>query len=108
MVDNGLIHRDFRTTNLMVSERRSTIRVRVIDLGHTILAENHQCRNKSAVVRCNWKEEEKKRFDWAPPEVGRLGCLLGSLETQKARFMPVYNVVDILLHICSVISGDRF
>ncbi|CAJ1424998.1 unnamed protein product [Effrenium voratum] len=69
LVDNGLIHRDFRTTNLMVSERRSTIRVRVIDLGHTILAENHQCRNKSAVVRCNWKEEEKKRFDWAPPEV---------------------------------------
>ncbi|CAE7429974.1 unnamed protein product, partial [Symbiodinium sp. CCMP2456] len=69
LVDMGLIHRDFRTTNLMVSERKAGIRIHVIDLGHTILAESNQSRNKSAVVRCNWKEEEKKRFDWAPPEV---------------------------------------
>mmetsp|Transcript_74028 Transcript_74028/g.130819 ORF Transcript_74028/g.130819 Transcript_74028/m.130819 type:complete len:899 (+) Transcript_74028:86-2782(+) len=65
----GLIHRDFRTTNIMVSGTGTARQVRVIDLGHTILAEQHQLRNKSAVVRCNWKEEEKKRFDWAPPEV---------------------------------------
>jgi len=69
LVEMGLIHRDFRTTNLMVSERKAGIRIHVIDLGHTILAESSQSRNKSAVVRCNWKEEEKKRFDWAPPEV---------------------------------------
>jgi len=65
----GLIHRDFRTTNIMVSGSGTETHVRIIDLGHTILAEQHQLRNKSAVVRCNWKEEEKKRFDWAPPEV---------------------------------------
>ena len=65
----GLIHRDFRTTNLMVFQEQSSIQVKVIDLGHTIFAEEHQCKNKSAVVRCNWKEEDKKRFDWAPPEV---------------------------------------
>jgi serine/threonine protein kinase len=69
LMDMGLIHRDFRTTNLMVSYRKADIQVRVIDLGHTILAEEHQCRNKSAVVRCNWKEDEKRKFDWAPPEV---------------------------------------
>ena len=72
LAEMGLIHRDFRTTNLMVMNRKSpktSIQMRVIDLGHTILAQEHQCRNKSAVVRCNWKEEEKKRFDWAPPEV---------------------------------------
>ncbi|CAE8656622.1 unnamed protein product, partial [Polarella glacialis] len=65
----GLIHRDFRTTNLMVSGGGSGIRVRAIDMGHTILAQPKQARNKSTVVRCNWKEDEKKLFDWAPPEV---------------------------------------
>ncbi|CAK9097969.1 Probable serine/threonine-protein kinase PknB [Durusdinium trenchii] len=69
LYEMNLIHRDFRTTNLMVSHRKPSIQVKVIDLGHTILAQEHQCKNKSAVVRCNWKEEEKKRFDWAPPEV---------------------------------------
>lgn len=65
----SLIHRDFRTTNLMVCDRGASMRVKVIDLGHTIFAQEHQSKNKSAVVRCNWREEETKRFDWAPPEV---------------------------------------
>ena len=51
LMEMKLIHRDFRTTNLMVFKRKAAIQVRVIDLGHTILAEEHQCRNKSAVVR---------------------------------------------------------
>ena len=69
LVQMGLIHRDFRTTNLMVVRRKASVDMRVIDLGLAISAEEHQCRNESAVVRCNWKEEEKNRFDWAPPEV---------------------------------------
>ena len=69
LVQMGLIHRDFRTTNLMVARRKASVDMRVIDLGLAISSEEHQCRNESAVVRCNWKEEEKNRFDWAPPEV---------------------------------------
>lgn len=69
LIEMGLIHRDFRTTNLMVVRRNSSIEMRVIDLGLAISSEEHQCQNESAVVRCNWKEEEKHGFDWAPPEV---------------------------------------
>lgn len=69
LVAFGLIHRDFRTTNIMLTARGQAGRIRVIDLGHTIAADEEQKRNKSAVVRCNWKESKGKRFDWAPEEV---------------------------------------
>eukprot|EP00930_Biecheleria_cincta_P027301 TRINITY_DN19181_c0_g1_i1.p1 TRINITY_DN19181_c0_g1~~TRINITY_DN19181_c0_g1_i1.p1 ORF type:complete len:1191 (-),score=227.26 TRINITY_DN19181_c0_g1_i1:107-3679(-) len=69
LISQNLIHRDFRTTNLMIVGKGPDVSVRVIDLGHTILAEPGHQRNKSPIVRCNMKEEEKKRFEWAPPEV---------------------------------------
>ena len=70
LIEMGLIHRDFRTTNLMVARKKNvSIQMKVIDLGLAISSEAHQCQNESAVVRCNWKEEEKHGFDWAPPEV---------------------------------------
>lgn len=65
----GLIHRDFRTTNLLVAGRGKNCRVQVIDLGHTIAAEPEQRKNRSAVVRCSWTETKVKQFDWAPMEV---------------------------------------
>merc|ERR1719223_1283346 len=65
----GLIHRDFRTTNLLLVSRGSGGRIRVIDLGHTIAAEPEQVKNRSAVVRCSWRESKVRRFDWAPFEV---------------------------------------
>lgn len=64
-----LVHRDFRTTNLMVSGRNAQCSVRAIDLGHMVAAEEQSMRNRSAVVKCNWKETQARRFDWAPPEV---------------------------------------
>jgi len=69
-----LVHRDFRTTNLMVSGRNAECCVRVIDLGHMVAAEEQHMRNRSAVVKCNWKESGAKRFDWAPPEVKDTGA----------------------------------
>mmetsp|Transcript_35065 Transcript_35065/g.74579 ORF Transcript_35065/g.74579 Transcript_35065/m.74579 type:complete len:599 (-) Transcript_35065:21-1817(-) len=74
----GLIHRDFRTTNIMVlhdeeekagKTQQNAPCIRVIDLGHTIASEPEQIRNRSAVVRCNWRESKQKHFEWAPPEV---------------------------------------
>mmetsp|Transcript_47018 Transcript_47018/g.134553 ORF Transcript_47018/g.134553 Transcript_47018/m.134553 type:complete len:638 (-) Transcript_47018:128-2041(-) len=67
----GLIHRDFRTTNIMLVGRSNGVpgRIQVIDLGHTIAAEQEQVKNRSAVVRCSWKETKVKHFDWAPAEV---------------------------------------
>merc|ERR1719387_2974750 len=69
--DFGLIHRDFRTANLMIVGRGGGTNgmVRVIDLGHTIAAEEPLRSNRSAVVRCGWRETKGKRFDWAPMEV---------------------------------------
>ncbi|CAK0838121.1 unnamed protein product, partial [Prorocentrum cordatum] len=64
-----LIHRDIRGPNIMVHGRGAKLTVRVIDLGHTIISEEGQEKNKSAVVKCNWKESEGRHFDWAPVEV---------------------------------------
>lgn len=64
----GLIHRDFRTTNIMLTGRGPG-GIRVIDLGHTIAGDPEQVSNRSAVVRCSWKETNVKHFDWAPAEV---------------------------------------
>lgn len=66
----GLIHRDFRTTNLIVHGRGELSRICVIDMGHTIAAVSEgQRRNRSPVVKCSWRESKTKRFDWAPAEV---------------------------------------
>lgn len=69
LCDFGLIHRDFRTTNLLYVGRGFAGRIRVIDLGHTIAAERVHVQNRSSVVRVSWKEAKGKRFDWAPGEV---------------------------------------
>merc|ERR1711862_687849 len=53
----------------MLVGRGATGRIRVIDLGHTIAAEEGQLQNRSPVVRCSWRESKVKRFDWAPTEV---------------------------------------
>lgn len=64
-----LIHRDFRTTNLLLVGRGELCKINVIDLGHTVAAEPEQVKNRSAVVRCSWMETKVKQFDWAPDEV---------------------------------------
>merc|ERR1712172_294348 len=72
------------------------------DLGQMIVADEGHSINKSAVVKCNWKETEKN-FDWAPMEVKKkkgsvnfafpihafdifsLGVLASQLHTESVR-----------------------
>merc|ERR1712113_752180 len=64
-----LIHRDFRTTNLMWHGRGDAGMLKVIDLGLMLLADEGHVYNDNRVVMCNWKETKHKPFDWAPEEV---------------------------------------
>lgn len=91
----GLIHRDFRTTNLMISGRSSEIRMRVIDLGHAIAAEDKHMQNRSPVVKCQWKETKTKRFDWAPPAVKKSGVNF----EMPAHAFDVFSFAVLLLQL---------
>jgi len=57
----GLIHRDFRTTNIIINFQRGGGQMRFIDLGHTIAALVAQKQHRSSVVKCNWKESADPR-----------------------------------------------
>lgn len=100
----GLVHRDFRTTNLMVAGRGPECSVRVIDLGHTIAAEEHHKTSRSAVVKCSWKETKSKRFDWAPTEVKEQSV---NFEAPTHSF-DVHSLAVLLLQLeCGSMSQAR-
>ncbi|CAJ1357013.1 unnamed protein product [Effrenium voratum] len=65
------IHRDFRGCNMFLQGRGRECRLKVIDLGFMISAEESQARNPNIAVRCAWQgnKDQRIRFDWAPPEV---------------------------------------
>lgn len=113
----GLIHRDFRTTNLMLVGRGASCRISVIDLGHTIAAEDRNVRNRSAVVRCSWRESKTKRFDWAPPEVKVKDCSINFSMPVHAFDTFSFAVLSLQLHlgsfsaaraaVAALVAGER-
>ncbi|CAE7518322.1 DTX45 [Symbiodinium natans] len=65
------LHRDFRGCNIFLQGRGRDCRLKVIDLGFMISADDHQAKNPNIAVRCAWQgnKDHRIRFDWAPPEV---------------------------------------
>lgn len=64
----GLIHRDFRGSNIMVSGREERCCIKVLDLGLAINATESQASNPNIVVQAGWQRRTREH-DWVPPEV---------------------------------------
>ncbi|CAE7243087.1 DTX45, partial [Symbiodinium pilosum] len=66
------LHRDFRGCNIFLVGRGKGCKIKVIDLGFMICADDWQAKNPNVAVRCAWQgitKDQRIRFDWAPPEV---------------------------------------
>eukprot|EP00930_Biecheleria_cincta_P082436 TRINITY_DN7216_c0_g2_i1.p1 TRINITY_DN7216_c0_g2~~TRINITY_DN7216_c0_g2_i1.p1 ORF type:complete len:807 (+),score=101.34 TRINITY_DN7216_c0_g2_i1:36-2456(+) len=94
----GLIHRDFRTTNMMWLPSSSGIggELRIIDLGLMIQAKETHVLNPSPVVKCNWKESQTKTFDWAPGEVKANGSVNFAL---PAHSFDIFSLAVLALQL---------
>eukprot|EP00929_Paragymnodinium_shiwhaense_P053734 TRINITY_DN26914_c0_g1_i1.p1 TRINITY_DN26914_c0_g1~~TRINITY_DN26914_c0_g1_i1.p1 ORF type:complete len:705 (-),score=177.71 TRINITY_DN26914_c0_g1_i1:845-2959(-) len=109
----SLIHRDFRTSNLMwtggggaVGQQPPPGRLRVIDLGHMITADATNRRSRSVVVKCNWRETASKKFDWAPDEV-KLGDVDVNFEAPAQSF-DVYSLGVLIVQLdCADLKAAR-
>lgn len=64
----GLIHRDYRTSNMHVAGRGNFCRLKVLDLGLVIATEATHVMNPNMAVKACWHRKQRQ-YDWVPPEV---------------------------------------
>jgi len=103
----GLIHRDIRPINLVVTESSSSsvaVKVTVIDLGHCICAKAVKQRSTSPVVHVRWLQD----MLWAPPEVIPNSTNKGAQRERKVNFslpthsFDVYSLAVLALQLIYV------
>lgn len=63
----GLIHRDFRTSNIQMAGRGEWCRIKVLDLGLVIANEKRHASNPNLAVKACWHRRQHQ-YDWVPPE----------------------------------------
>eukprot|EP00747_Dinoflagellata_sp_TGD_P219442 gnl/TRDRNA2_/TRDRNA2_91552_c0_seq2.p1 gnl/TRDRNA2_/TRDRNA2_91552_c0~~gnl/TRDRNA2_/TRDRNA2_91552_c0_seq2.p1 ORF type:complete len:548 (+),score=95.55 gnl/TRDRNA2_/TRDRNA2_91552_c0_seq2:37-1680(+) len=63
----GLLHRDFRGSNVHLAGRGDHCRIKVLDLGLVITASEVHIANPNSAVRACWNRSDKQ-YDWVPPE----------------------------------------
>lgn len=102
----GLIHRDFRGCNMHLVARAgpgSACRLKVLDLGVMISAEDGQEQNSNLAVqafrRRGETEEKRKRYDWLPWEVRGEGGIPAVNFAPPTHSFDVFSLGVLVLHL---------
>ncbi|CAE7942462.1 DTX45, partial [Symbiodinium sp. KB8] len=100
------LHRDFRGCNIFLQGRGKGCQLKVIDLGFMISADAHQEKNPNIAVRCAWQgnkarlacfEDQRIRFDWAPPEVRTKEDLVNSRDMSEKLVSITADIKELRL-----------
>lgn len=94
----GLIHRDFRGSNMHISRRGAAGRIKVLDLGLVINADNLALAgNPNAAVKACWNRRSRL-YDWVPPECKQKDGPLKNFASPLHSF-DAYSLAVLILRI---------